>query len=110
MINIINGAHHEHKLITYWLQNIFPELNLPNKEPWYFKNTKIELGISANLDLKLNGVKKGNDIIYSLSEDIKIPYIFWTGENFDVKVNSLTGNHKYIIISSLGLIIILSSR
>ena len=101
-IEVINGSHHEWKVIVYLLKNIFPEFNIPNNEPWKWnnKNALFTLGISANLDRKLNGVRKG-DMTYYLDENIKIPYIFWTGEPFDVKVESKTGKHKYIIISSL---------
>ena len=102
-VELINGAHFEWKVVVYLLENIFPEFKIPNNEPWKWKNinTKKLLGISANLDNKLNGIRNDKDMTYYLDENVTKPYIFWTGEPFNVKVVSKTEKHKYIIISSL---------
>tara|TARA_B100000941_G_C28479298_1_gene541139 strand:- start:197 stop:1150 length:954 start_codon:yes stop_codon:yes gene_type:complete len=97
-LKIVNGAHHEYNVIIFLLTNIFPEYNIPDSHN--VNNPKFILGISANLDNKLNGKKDGK-MTYYLDETVKIPYLFWTGESFDVEVKSKTGKHKYLIISSL---------
>ena len=105
-IKLINGAHFECLCYNYLLKNIFPEItNI------YYKNYSeqaITLCISANLDKKLNGKEireeDGNRcILYNLDNkiDSSIPYIFWTGEPFNVQVKSKNNKHKYIVISSL---------
>ena len=40
-IEVINGSHHEWKVIVYLLKNIFPEFNIPNNEPWKWLSDKI---------------------------------------------------------------------
>ena len=100
-VELINGAHFEWKVVVYLLENIFPEFKIPNNEPWKWKNinTKILLGISANLDNKLNGIRNDKDMTYYLDENVTKPYIFWTGEPFNVKVVSKTEKHKYSSIT-----------
>ena len=102
-IDLIHGAHHEWKVLVYLMQKIFPEYNIPSKEPWkkQIEPTNKHLIVSANLDCKkLKGYKK-DGITYELREEDHIPILFYTGEPFDVNVVDLTGNHKYVIISSL---------
>lgn len=101
-INLINGAHHEWKVIVYFMQNVFPEMNIQTKEPWNcLTASSLSLYISANLDNKIIKGYKNYDMNFKLDETIDTPCIFYTGEPFDVHVESETGKHKYIIISSL---------
>ena len=110
-IELINGSHFEWLCFQYLLKNFFPEINnilYINYPKKISEVDGLKLGISANLDTKLNGINKYNpntrkreSIIYNLDDNVKIPYIFWTGEPFNIEVKSKTGKHKYIIISSL---------
>ena len=101
-IGLIQGAHFETPVWVYLLQNIFPELNIPRTEPWKYKQTSDKsIIVSANLDCgKIKGHRNGG-MYYELTSGNKTPIIFYTGEPYDVHVNSSTGKHKYLIISSL---------
>jgi hypothetical protein len=107
-ISLINGAHHEKIVVEYLIKNIFPEVNISHISHMSHISTlyvpnKLNLCFSANLDTKciLGKTHKNRDVHFTLDETILIPCVFWTGEPFNVYVNSITNNHKYIVISSL---------
>jgi hypothetical protein len=108
-ISLINGAHFESDVVEYLVKNIFQGVYISNiSNISHVSNisklhvpSKLNLCFSANLDTKCIPGKRNKDMYYTLDETILTPCVFWTGEPFNVHVNSITGNHKYLVISSL---------
>lgn len=105
-ISLTNGAHFEWEVIQYIVSKIFPEFPIHTIRDKPHSASKYNLGFSGCLDGKvLNGkwktVNGRRDLCFSLDEKATIPYIIFTGEPYDVHVESQTGNHRYLIISSL---------
>ena len=96
-VHCINLAHFEFQPIKYLLKKFFPEFTIIdaryNKQE--FDNN---LYISLNLDnygtLNLNGIRKNGTIKYSLDNKLTCPILFFTGENYDIDIDT---NTKHII-------------
>ena len=96
-VHCINLAHFEFQPIKYLLKNFFPEFTIIDAR---YNKQKFDnnLYISLNLDnygtLNLNGIRKNGTIKYSLDNKLTCPILFFTGENYDIDIDT---NTKHII-------------